>query len=73
MQRGRTPGGVLLPCTKIERRASVLIFLVAALVVAILVALAAFARWRDTKRAFPSGEISFVAFVLLALFLISRL
>jgi hypothetical protein len=73
MPGGRTDGGVLLPGTKIERRACELILLVAALVVAILVALAALARWRDTKRAFPSGEISFVAFVLLALFLIIRL
>jgi hypothetical protein len=39
---------------------------VAASIVAFLVALAAFPKWGHSRRVFPCGEISFVAFVLLA-------
>ena len=45
------------------------IFLVAVLVVAVLMAFAASFKWRYGRpEHFPSGEISFVVFVLLALF-----
>jgi hypothetical protein len=51
----------------------VVIFIETALAVVLLVALAAYPKWRHSVRVFPSGEISFIAFVLLALFLIGRL
>jgi hypothetical protein len=47
-----------------------LIFLVVALALAILVGLS---KWRNRREHFPSGEISFILLVFLALFLIGRL